>query len=102
MLGIHVLRTNRSRFKLIRSLRGSKAAALSSLLHFDSEMLVRVEHVPHACLYTTGEETVHIYMKQQKSLHSIHKYRSLNTLRAFWASVREWCYHTKLGPSLSS
>lgn len=71
-------------------------------------MLVRVEHVPHFCLYTTGEETFAIYIyktkrkKKDSALHCIHKYRSLNTLKGFWASVREWCYNTKLGPSLSS
>lgn len=40
--------------------------------------------------------------KKDSALHCIHKYRSLNTLKGFWASVREWCYNTKLGPSLSS
>lgn len=59
-------------------------------------------------LYTTGEETFAIYKnnKQKKQnnsvLDGIHRYRFLNMLKGFQASVREGCYNTKLDPSLSS
>lgn len=61
------------------------------------------------CLYTTGEETFAIYIifffkKKKKILHCTVSINTdfQNTLKGFWASVREWRYNTKLGPSLSS
>lgn len=45
-------------------------------------MLVRVEHVPHFCLYTTGEETFAIYIffnKKQEEKKILHCTVSINT-----------------------
>lgn len=49
------------------------------------QLLVRIDHVPHFCLNTTGEETIAIYSKKKikkkkdSAPHCAHKYRSLNT-----------------------
>lgn len=40
----------------------TSAAPFLFAIDFSSKMPVRVEHVPHFCLYTTGEETFAIYI----------------------------------------
>lgn len=42
---------------------------VSYCYQFLFQLHVRVEHVPHFCLYTTGEETFAIYNLIKENLH---------------------------------
>lgn len=48
-------------------------------------LLVKVKHVPHFCLYTTGEETFAIYnFFKESALHCIDKIQIFKYFKGLW------------------